>query len=203
MNYPKLKRLELYQDEVYQALKNSSVVEVKEEEYENFEGIFQFVKRRFVKTGMSFMGFEVESIKEMTKKQFETFEKKKKEFELNLVKQPKYQVLIATVGSACSKMIRDLEIKYVLIDEATQVKEPDSYIATANAEKIVLIGDQNQLGPTINFKLDGPTSMFQRFVNAQYDYNFLPKSFRMHPSLLRVPNSLFYDNKIKCGYTAD
>ena len=43
--------------------------------------------------------------------------------------------------------------------------------------------------------------MFERLIQAGYDHFTLDTSYRMHPSLLRVPNELFYDNKIKCGYS--
>ena len=43
--------------------------------------------------------------------------------------------------------------------------------------------------------------MFQRLIQAGHKHYMLDTSYRMHPSLLRVPNSLFYNNFIKCGYT--
>ena len=107
---------------------------------------------------------------------------------------------MTTVGNAATKAIRDLNITRVVIDEATQVKEQESFFATLNAEQIILVGDQKQLGPTLNFKIDGPTSMYSRLIQAGYAYKFLDTQFRMHESLMNVPNTLFYNNAIKCGY---
>ena len=89
------------------------------------------------------------------------------------------------------------------MDEATMVKEHEAFLATQYAEQIVLVGDQNQLGPTLSFKIDGPTSMFSRMIDAGYPFSFLDTQYRMHEKLMQVPNELFYDNKINCGYVGD
>ena len=67
---------------------------------------------------------------------------------------------MTTCGTAATKLIRDLKIKTVVIDEATQVKEHESYLASLDAEQIILVGDQSQLGPTLEFQISGPTSMY-------------------------------------------
>ena len=54
----------------------------------------------------------------------------------------------------------------------------------------------------MEFKINGPTSMFQRLVESGFQYSFLDTQYRMHHSLLKVPNQLFYGNQIKHGYTA-
>ena len=71
---------------------------------------------------------------------------------------------MTTCGCAATRLIRDLDIKTVVIDEATQVKEQESFLATINAEQIILVGDQKQLGPTLEYKIEGPTSMYQRLI---------------------------------------
>ena len=45
--------------------------------------------------------------------------------------------------------------------------------------------------------------MFSRLVDAGYPHSFLDTQYRMHETLMQVPNMLFYDNKIKCGYQKD
>ena len=42
--------------------------------------------------------------------------------------------------------------------------------------------------------------MYQRLIEAGHRYNFLNIQYRMHPELLKVPNRLFYANKIQNGY---
>ena len=63
-----------------------------------------------------------------------------------------------------------------------------------------MIGDQKQLGPTYSFEYKGPTSLFDRFIKAGNIYHFLNTQYRMHDSLLDVPNTLFYNGKIMSGY---
>lgn len=45
--------------------------------------------------------------------------------------------------------------------------------------------------------------MFSRLIDAGYPHSFLDTQYRMHDSLMRVPNMLFYANKIKSGYVGD
>ena len=94
-----------------------------------------------------------------------------------------------------------MKFKKVVIDEATQVKEQEAFLATLDAEQIILVGDQKQLGPTLSFKINGPNSMYSRLIQANYPYKFLDTQYRMHESLMKVPNTLFYNNTIKYGYT--
>ena len=61
-------------------------------------------------------------------------------------------------------MMRDQKFKHVIMDEATMVKEHEAFLATKSAKQIVMIGDQKQLGPTITFKVEGPTSLFSRLI---------------------------------------
>lgn len=89
------------------------------------------------------------------------------------------------------------------MDEATMVKENMMFLAAFHAEQIVLVGDQKQLGPTYPFKVKGPTSLFSRLIEAGHPYDFLDIQYRMHRSLMDVPNMLFYENKIKCGYQSN
>ena len=89
------------------------------------------------------------------------------------------------------------------MDEATMIKEHEAFLATLHAEQIVLVGDQKQLGPTYGFKIEGPTSLFSRLIDSGYQHSFLDTQYRMHETLMQVPNMLFYDNAIQCGYVGD
>ena len=64
-----------------------------------------------------------------------------------------------------------------------------------------MVGDQMQLGPTFPFKVIGPTSLFARLIQAGHPHDFLDTQYRMHEALMQVPNLLFYNNLIKCGYS--
>lgn len=45
--------------------------------------------------------------------------------------------------------------------------------------------------------------MFSRLIDAGYPHSFLDTQYRMHEYLMRVPNELFYENRILSGYTGD
>jgi hypothetical protein len=53
----------------------------------------------------------------------------------------------------------------VLVDEATMVKENDLVIAIKNAEQLIMIGDQKQLGPTHQYNFVGCKSLYTRLIN--------------------------------------
>lgn len=125
----------------------------------------------------------------------------KTDFEKKVLQE--YPCIVTTIGTANSKNIRDRRFKRVVMDEATMIKEHEAFLATLHAEQIVLVGDQKQLGPTYGFKVDGPSSMFSRLIDAGHPFAFLDTQYRMHETLMQVPNMLFYNNQIKCGYVGD
>lgn len=80
------------------------------------------------------------------------------------------------------------------------VKEIDSLMPTREAYQLVLVGDQQQLGPTYEYNFEGEKSLFSRLIKCGYDTFFLSNQYRMHDSLLIVPNEKFYKNKIQSEY---
>ena len=195
-NFKKMRAIGLSQKEVYEVMKHSTVVELKDEGEWGFS-----IRPKQYQVKLQLLGFQAKSIKQLTKQQFEEFLKHKAMFEQQILAS--YPIIITTSGNAATRAIRQLDIKRVVIDEATQVKEQESFLATLNAEQIVLVGDQKQLGPTLGFKIEGPTSMFQRLIEAGHPHSFLDTQYRMHSALMRVPNTLFYQNSIKCGYNSN
>ena len=83
----------------------------------------------------------METIKQLTKEQFENFLEHKEEFEQEVVK--KFPCIITTIGSATCKAMAQRKFKRVVIDEATMVKEHEAFLVSLHAEQIVLVGDQN------------------------------------------------------------
>lgn len=68
----------------------------------------------------------------------------------------KYQIIITTTATASNMPFQFLHNSFmfdrVLIDEATMVKENESIVAIKDCRQLVLIGDQQQLGPAYEFK---------------------------------------------------
>ena len=146
-------------------------------------------------------GFDIETIKELKMPQYEVFKEHKAAFEKRVLQ--KFRCIVTTIGTAATKAMKDRKFKRVVMDEATMIKEHEAFLATMHAEQIVMVGDQKQLGPTYGFKVTGPTSLYSRLIDTGHKYSFLDTQYRMHETLMQVPNMLFYNNCIKCGYVGD
>ena len=118
-------------------------------------------------------------------------------------------VVCCTLETAGKKSLDKLKFATVIIDEATQALEPSSFIPLMHhAERLILVGDQKQLGPSIprddSFKnLNYGVSLFERSVENQYPILFLDTQFRMHPDISRFSNECFYNNMINNAITAE
>lgn len=78
------------------------------------------------------LGFNLEEIKTLRRKEFFTFIKHKDEFEKRIIK--KFPVIVTTVGVACNRNLVERRFKRVVMDEATMIKEHDAFLATQYAE---------------------------------------------------------------------
>ena len=85
----------------------------------------------------------------------------------------KYRIFVTTCGTASNKSVLSrFKFTRVLVDEATMVKECDLFLSTRNAQQLVMIGDQKQLGPTFEYNFKGNRSLFTRLLsnpNAKFD----------------------------------
>jgi len=134
----------------------------------------------------------------------------------------KHQILGATcVGLANKSLGLDLlEFDIAIIDEAGRATAPELLIPILRAKKIILIGDHNQLPPTIDRKLlqkiedDNEDelsiedleilkkSFFEELFEKTTDNNkaMLNEQFRMPEKIGNLISKLFYDNKLKNGH---
>ena len=181
-------------DDLAQVLRLSTVVDIdtRQNKLGDIEHVIRKKKLAFKSQYTEFFGYNVETIKQLTKEQFEIFLSHKKKFEGQILENK--PIIVTTVGMATTKGMANRKFKRVVIDEATMVKENEAFLASINAEQIVLVGDQKQLGPAYTFKVEGPTSLFSRLIQADHPYDFLNTQYRMHKSLMEVPNLLFYKN---------
>ena len=69
-------------------------------------------------------------------------------------------IIVTTIGKAGTFALQERKFKRIIMDEATMVKETEAFLGSISAEQMVLIGDQKQLGPTLDFEIQGPTSLF-------------------------------------------
>jgi len=137
----------------------------------------------------------------------------------------KHQILGATcVGLANKSLGLDLiEFDIVIIDEAGRATAPELLIPILRAKKVILIGDHNQLPPTIDRrllqKLESDEeeelsfedleilkkSFFEELFEKVPDSNkaMLNEQFRMPEQVGNLISKLFYDNKLNNGHIKD
>ena len=118
------------------------------------------------------------------------------------------QVIATTCTGAGDLAIKEFCFPYVIIDEATQVTEPNSLVPLMNnCQQLTLIGDPAQLSPTllaVTPEDDGSNlpqvkqltqTLFHRLQKVLPPY-FLNEQYRMHPSIAEFPSTTFYDGKL-------
>jgi len=137
----------------------------------------------------------------------------------------KHQILGATcVGLANKSLGLDLiEFDIAIIDEAGRATAPELLIPILRAKKVILIGDHNQLPPTIDRKLlqklesDNEDdlsfedleilkkSFFEELFEKVSNSNkaMLNEQFRMPEKIGNLISNLFYDNKLNNGHIKD
>ena len=147
--FRKMQKFGLGEAQLYQIMEKSSVVEVrfqqvpiKQLDNKTCEVIHTgdtftrfFVRKKILTVTEKvnqLLGFNLESVKTMTKDQFRQFIKHKDEFEQRIIK--KFPCIVTTIGVACTRNLVERRFKRVVIDEATMVKEHEAFLATQHAE---------------------------------------------------------------------
>lgn len=100
------------------------------------------------------------------------------------------------------------KFKSCVINECGQSVESDTIIPIGlTSDRVVLVGDQNQLAPTVcsqdALKAGMGVSLFQRFINVGFPVTQLNMQYRMHPAISAFPSNEFYAGNIKDGVTAE
>jgi DNA replication ATP-dependent helicase Dna2 len=133
----------------------------------------------------------------------------------------KRRIFISTVASFAQndKLLRLKKVQRIIVDEASQLLEPQLIGLLTRFEKIVLIGDHLQL-PAVTIqksettKVDDPellsiglsdlrNSYFERMFKwylqngLKNDYSQLSHQGRMHADIMDFPNRQFYQGKLQ------
>lgn len=110
----------------------------------------------------------------------------------------------ATAYSLCypsSKKLDGWKFDVCIVDEASQLSIPLSIAAMIRTEKFIFVGDHKQLDPIIPKNTDNEMfaeSVFSRLARVYPDnINLLNTSYRLNPSLIEIPNTLFYNNQLQ------
>ena len=113
-------------------------------------------------------------------------------------------IVLSTLNNSADERLKDYHFSYVLIDEAAQALEADTLLPLIHqAQMVVLIGDDKQLGPVVHSKRAEAAgfgiSLFQRLHLLYQDAPFitlLNEQYRMNEKLYEFPNRKFYENKM-------
>lgn len=113
-------------------------------------------------------------------------------------------VIGATPYSVCydaTKKLRFWEFDVCIVDEASQLSIPLSLAAMSRSAKYIFVGDHKQLDPivpkskTLEMFSESIFSRLARFYPREI--NLLNISYRLNEFLIKLPNTLFYDNKLE------
>ena len=113
-------------------------------------------------------------------------------------------VIGATPYSVCydaTKKLRFWEFDVCIVDEASQLSIPLSIAAMSRSSRYIFVGDHKQLDPIVPKGSKSEIfseSIFSRLARIYpNDINLLNTSYRLNESLIRIPNNLFYSNKLR------
>ncbi len=119
-------------------------------------------------------------------------------------------VIGATPYSVCydaTKKLRFWEFDVCIVDEASQLSIPLSLAAMSRSSKYIFVGDHKQLDPIVpkGTALEMfSESIFSRLARIfPNDINLLNTSYRLNEPLIKIPNNLFYNNKLKSSKTTE
>jgi len=103
-------------------------------------------------------------------------------------------VVACTTATCASRVMREGEFDYAVVDEASQLTEPATLAAVNLAETFVLVGDHEQLPPVS--KTEAP-SMFERLAEEHPDSAVtLRRQYRMAQRIQAFSSKEFYEGKI-------
>ena len=141
----------------------------------------------------------------------------------NIKQQRKYDIIVCTCNTASTLYnigISYTDFTHVFIDESGQATQPElmiPLILAGDNSSVVLCGDPKQLGPVVQDSLlqryglqislleqlilteTNSNSVYYRNQQLRYNNKYctlLRRNYRSHPSILTVPNQLFYKNQL-------
>ncbi|MFB6185278.1 MAG: AAA domain-containing protein, partial [Halobacteriaceae archaeon] len=113
----------------------------------------------------------------------------------------KTPVVAATTASCGSRTMREQEFDIAIIDEASQLTEPDTLTAINRAEKFVLVGDHKQLPPVVRSE-NMNQSLFERLIDLFPETAvMLNQQYRMAQQIQAFSSREFYDNNLRPANT--
>lgn len=109
----------------------------------------------------------------------------------------------ATAYTLCypvTKRLEGWEFDVAIIDEASQLSIPLALSIISRVKKVIFVGDHKQLDPIIPKGTGNEMfaeSIFSRLARLYpNEINLLDTSYRLNEDLIKIPNNLFYNNKL-------
>ncbi|MXR19394.1 AAA domain-containing protein [Halobacterium bonnevillei] len=107
-------------------------------------------------------------------------------------------VVAATTATCGSRVMREQEFDVVLVDEASQLTEPDTLAAINHGDRFVLVGDHEQLPPVVRSGGRLGTSLFERLVDTHPEAAvMLDQQYRMSQRIQAFSSESFYDGQLR------
>ncbi|WP_254821783.1 AAA domain-containing protein [Haloglomus halophilum] len=107
-------------------------------------------------------------------------------------------VVAATTASCGSRAVKSREFDVAVVDEAGQLTEPGTFLATNRADRFVLVGDHQQLPPVVRAENDLQESLFERLIDAYPDAGvMLDRQYRMCQRVQWFSSEEFYDGELR------
>ncbi|KIY69126.1 hypothetical protein CYLTODRAFT_373369 [Cylindrobasidium torrendii FP15055 ss-10] len=163
------------------------------------------VERNRIRQRLRVLGDEIDKLKEAKTATY----RRNDEVRRRAVREVLFEaeVICTTLSAAGHPMItlQALEFDTIIIDEAAQAIELSTLIPLQNpCQRCVLVGDPNQLPPTVTSKEATDKfynqSLFVRLQKTNRNaVHLLSIQYRMHPEISLLPSKLFYDGELKDG----
>jgi len=107
-------------------------------------------------------------------------------------------VVAATTASCGSRIARTQSFDVAVVDEAGQLTEPGTLAAAVLADRLVLVGDHEQLPPVVRAETDLERSLFERLIEAHPEAAVtLTEQYRMAQRIQAFPAREFYDDRLR------
>jgi DNA replication ATP-dependent helicase Dna2 len=107
-------------------------------------------------------------------------------------------VVAATTSTAGSRAMRQLDFDAAVVDEASQLAEPDALAAINRADRFTLVGDHRQLPPVVRAENGLATSLFERLIEDHPEAAVaLDRQYRMAQAIQAFPSREFYDGNLR------
>lgn len=114
------------------------------------------------------------------------------------------RIVLATTTTIGKSDYRNVNFDYVILDEAAQMREPDSLHALLLGTKGILVGDHKQLPAIVSSpaaKEKGlEISLFERLCDILANssrFTLLRYQYRMNAQILEFPNHKYYEGKLQ------